>query len=331
MVIQQKKNSVRVAKKRIPYKKRLFKRLRLNQFRRSWKYGRRELQVAKRRQLLAKMRLTRRQKKLMILRIYKLAVPGYATASYINRRVDALRVKRRLFRYSRRMKKRFWRRKYRRGFKQFYLKFLHRKPKFSRVGYYKIINKFYRRKSFTRFLHDFIKYARLKAILRKYKKVFKRKPKKVVRKEGLSRVEKLLFLNVFFQSIVFAGKKKLSSRIFVDLFTLLKFKWKGEFIIKYLYSLERIRPLINYKVMFISGKKYKIPVLMPISKSYAVAVRWLINNSIENGNAVLSMFGNVNSAVRNEGSLIKHRKEYHSISFENKTYIRFLRFLKTGF
>jgi hypothetical protein len=35
MVIQQKKNSVRVAKKRIPYKKRLFKRLRLNQFRRS--------------------------------------------------------------------------------------------------------------------------------------------------------------------------------------------------------------------------------------------------------------------------------------------------------
>ncbi|WP_420887391.1 hypothetical protein [Candidatus Paracaedibacter symbiosus] len=86
-------------------------------------------------------------------------------------------------------------------------------------------------------------------------------------------MEKLLFLNVFFQSIVLAGKKKLSSRMFVDLFTLLKFKWKNEFIVKYLYSLERIRPLINYKVMFISGKKYKIPVLMPISKSYAVAVR----------------------------------------------------------
>jgi hypothetical protein len=101
---------------------------------------------------------------------------------------------------------------------------LHNKPIFSKVGYYKIINKFYRRKSLTRFLHDFIKYARLKAILRKYKKVFKKKPKKVTRKEGLSRVEKLLFLNVFIQSITSAGKKKLSSKVFVDLFILLKFK-----------------------------------------------------------------------------------------------------------
>jgi hypothetical protein len=35
MVIQQKKNNAKVMKKRIPYKKRLFRRLHLNQFRRS--------------------------------------------------------------------------------------------------------------------------------------------------------------------------------------------------------------------------------------------------------------------------------------------------------
>ena len=104
------------------------------------------------------------------------------------------------------------------------MKFLRRKSRFSKTGYYKIINKFYRRKSFTRLLHDYIKYARLKAILRKYRRVFRRRPKKVVRKEGISRIEKLLFLNVFFQSTVAVGKKKLSLRIFWDLFTLLKFK-----------------------------------------------------------------------------------------------------------
>jgi hypothetical protein len=234
MVIQQKKNNIQyTAKKKIPYRKKFFRRFYLNKFRKSWKYGRRELQLARRRERWAKKPFTRRQVKIMILRIYKLAVPGYAALSYINRRVDALRVKHRLFKYSRRMKRKLWRRKYRRGFKQFYLKFLRRKPKFSRIGYYKIINKFYRRKSFTRLLHDYIKYARLKAILRKYRRVFKRKPKKVVRKEGLSRAEKLSFLNVFFQSVITTGKKKLSLRMFLDLFTLLKFKWKVDFINKY--------------------------------------------------------------------------------------------------
>lgn len=43
------------------------------------------------------------------------------------------------------------------------------------------------------------------------------------------------------------------------------------------------------------------------------------------------MFNQINTSLKNEGSLIKYRKEYHSASFENKSYIRFLRFLKTGF
>lgn len=82
--------------------------------------------------------------------------------------------------------------------------------------------------------------------------------------------------------------------------------------------------------MFIGGKKYKIPVLMPLSKSYAVSVRWLINN-MHSGNTIDSLFNCINSSLKSEGSLIKYRKEYHAISFENKSYVRFLRFLKTGF
>jgi len=45
-------------------------------------------------------------------------------------------------------------------------------------------------------------------------------------------------------------------------------------------------------------------------------------------NAINGLFENINNSVKNEGSLIKQRKEHHYISFENKTYIRFLRFLK---
>ena len=96
-------------------------------------------------------------------------------------------------------------------------------------------------------------------------------------------------------------------------------------------ALEKSRPLICHKVMYIGGKKYKIPVLMPISKSYSVCTRFLINASSSNIDFVTSMFNNVNNSLKNEGLLVKHRKEQHALSFENKSYIRFLKFLKHGF
>jgi len=139
-----------------------------------------------------------------------------------------------------------------------------------------------------------------------------------------------MLLNVFFQGLISQGKKKLTINIFKNLFLLLKFKYKNNFVDNYLQFLEKVRPLIYYKIMFIGGKKYKIPTLMPISKSYSTSIRWLLNNADKRG-ITISMFNQINTSLKNEGLLIKYRKEYHSASFENKSYIRFLRFLKTGF
>ena len=318
MVILQKRKS--------KLKRKFFRRSHLNIFkRRSWKSY--KIQSSRRRRL----HISTFRKKLLLLRIYNLSIPKYSSFVLLNRRVDSIRIQKYFFKYSRWKKKRVWRRKYRRGFKRFYLKFLStKKLGYSKIGYYKILNNFYRRKGFYHFLKDFVKYSRLKTILKRYNRVFRPKQKKIIRKVSMGRVDKLLFLNTFFQSTISLGKKKLSFKIFFNLFLLLKFKWKKLFINKYLESLEKIRPLINYKVMFIGGKKYKIPVLMPLSKSYAVSVRWLINN-MHSGNTIDSLFNCINSSLKSEGSLIKYRKEYHAISFENKSYVRFLRFLKTGF
>jgi ribosomal protein S7 len=134
---------------------------------------------------------------------------------------------------------------------------------------------FYKTRGLYRFLKHFLKFSRLRAILRKYGKVFsdKKKKKKIILRLVKTRSEKLLFLNIFFQSIIKQGKKKLALKIFLDLFTLLKFKYKSDYLARYLSSLEKIRPLIYYRVIYIGGKKYKIPVLLSLSKSYLVAIR----------------------------------------------------------
>lgn len=260
------------------------------------------------------------------------------TLRYIRQRVDSLRIKNYLWRYKRRRKRFVWRRKYKKGFKIFYKRFVGSIKKKSikgkkKLGHYRIISTFYKKFGLLPLMSKIIKYSRLRYILRKYRKVFKRKKRKIIfLQSGEDRQSKLLFLNIFIQSLISKGKLKLSAKIFLKVFVLLKFKYKLEFISKYLLALERIRPLINYKTMFIGGKKYRIPVLMPISKSYRMATRWLILNASSSGNNTINCLVNgLNSTIKNEGSLIKQRKEHHYASFENKTYIRFLRFLKGSF
>jgi ribosomal protein S7 len=109
--------------------------------------------------------------------------------------------------------------------------------------------------------------------LKRYGKVFKDKKKKIIRKVTRDRTEKLTFLNILFQNLIISGKRALTAKIFLNLFVLLKFKYKKEFVNNYIKCLEKIRPLIYYKLMYIGGKKYRIPVLMPISKSYSTATR----------------------------------------------------------
>lgn len=78
---------------------------------------------------------------------------------------------------------------------------------------------------------------------------------------------------LLFQNILSSGNRNLAATIGLKLFNLLKFKFKGEFLKNYCAVIENTRPLILYKTMYIGGKKYKIPTIMPVSKSYNIATR----------------------------------------------------------
>lgn len=233
-----------------------------------------------------------------------------------------------MYRYSRYLKRKAWRLKYRRYYKKAYKKLI-RSTFTKKIGYYRLLNNFYKDFGLYDLLRNIVKYRRIKRILKKKRKVFKKRPKKIIPKLSRTRIQNLDMLGYLFRGVISKGNKKLAGNIFLDLLFLLKLKYKNEFIKKYLEALEIIRPLIYYRTMFISGKKYKIPVLMPITKSYKISIRWMLQHSSEN--VILSLFNNITNALSKTGSLVKFRKEYHFQSFENKTYIRFLRFLKTGF
>lgn len=312
-LLHRKKKNKRIVSKRIVSKRNI-------KFKRKFKKVRK----------VKKLRFTPARKLRFIKKLYARGYKKRYLLAYIRRRLESLRVKKFLSRYRWRQKKKLWKKKYRRNFKRFYSRHI---KKFSgyKVRHFRLASSFYKNYGLYFFLKSIMKFNRLKYILAKYGKTFKdKKKKKIVRKAEKDRVEKLTLVALFCYNLITQGKKKRALSIFTNLFILLKFKYKRGFIDAYIQCLEKIRPLIYYRIMYISGKKYRIPVLMPISKSYSVSIRWVINNS-SNGNCTLSLFNDVNSSLKNEGALIKHRKEHHLASFENKSYIRFLKFLKSGF
>jgi len=84
-----------------------------------------------------------------------------------------------------------------------------------------------------------------------------------------------------------------------------------------------------FRIMYIGGKKYKIPILLNELQGTRMAIKWLLLNRSETSDKQeTTIFNELVAASKNDGSAVKKRKEHHLLTFENKTYVRFLRFLK---
>ena len=132
---------------------------------------------------------------------------------------------------------------------------------------------FYKKYSLYRFFREFLKYSRLRRILKRKKRPFRNRKKKIIIKSNFDRHDYLNTIYVFRQLLTARGNGALSLSICHKVFVLLKFKYKDFFIKKFIESLDHIRPVLFYKTMYISGKKYKIPLILQTKKSYVVAMR----------------------------------------------------------
>lgn len=250
---------------------------------------------------------------------------------YLKKRFDFIRVRNRLFSRNRFGRLSFWRDMYSYGFRRARKQFIKKFRSLQYLRYKRFMYIYYMKYNFYRFFSDIIKYAKIRKRLKKYRKRFRSKEKRYVLK---LRKDRIFQLNSFMVMVGFFNRKgfsRLSISTILKIFTLLKFKFKSNFLLSYLECLEKVRPLLIYKSMSISGKRYKIPITVPITKSYLIASKWLLNISLAEINSVDKVFENITSSINGIGPIIKHRKDHHMLMFENKSYIRFLRFLKKGF
>lgn len=196
-------------------------------------------------------------------------------------------------------------------------------------------------KGLLKFFRESIRYAYIKKKLARFGKKFKRnKSFSISRKRfilnpqnslrPLPKHEQFLLFRLFFHLLIKHGNNRIALKILVEVVNLMKMRYGVNFFNNFVKVIEKIRPLLMYRTMYVGGKKYRIPIIIQREKSYKVGVNLLVNNSKKEINPAGRLFEDISLVVKNKGTLIKSWNDYHSLVFENKSYTRFLRFLKSG-
>lgn len=116
-----------------------------------------------------KSKKSKRKLKTIAQKVWKIAFFKRYSLRYLRVRVDSIRLKVRLYRYSRYFRRKAWRLKYRRFYKRFYLNLIavKKQRRFKKAGYYRLLYKFYSDFGVHKLLKKMVKYSRLKRILKK--------------------------------------------------------------------------------------------------------------------------------------------------------------------
>lgn len=244
--------------------------------------------------------------------------------------MGSLRVQRFVFKYHYKKKNKVWKSTVRKSARKFLQKFS--RMRFKRRSIFKFIFRYYRIFGMRSFYKKIVKYARLKYGIVRRKKIYiedRDKPIKYIARWG--RTKFLNYLNYLLSRLITLGRRRKAERFYVQFLTILKFTHKNNYIKAFFSSLNKIRPLLLYKTIYKSGKKYRIPALISTNKSYKMAISWLIIAAKNNSDIPKSMSSLIASTLNNTGVLIKQRKDYHITSFENKSYVYLLKHLRGGF
>ena len=126
-------------------------------------------------------------------------------------------------------------------------------------------------------------------------------------------------------SIMYDGKKTVAEKIVYEAIDKIKSKSKEEPMTVFNEAINNIRPTVEVKSRRVGGATYQVPVEVKSKRSYALALRWLIDASRKRKNKNMSekIFNEIYDAYQNRGSAIKKKEDTHKMAESNKAFAHF--------
>lgn len=135
-----------------------------------------------------------------------------------------------------------------------------------------------------------------------------------------------IILSKFINKIMLSGKKNVAKKIVYSAITKFAERIKAENHLEaFEAALENARPALEVKSRRIGGATYQVPVEIAPQRSFALAMRWIIDNSrkkvgksMEDGLAI-----ELYDCYNNQGASIKKKDDTHRMAEANKAFAHF--------
>ena len=129
----------------------------------------------------------------------------------------------------------------------------------------------------------------------------------------------------FVNNIMRQGKKSIAENILYDAFDLIEQKTDTNSLEVFQKALEHSRPLLEVKSRRVGGATYQVPMEVPMDRSIALAMRWLIQYAKQRPEKTMAerLAAELLNAFKKEGATIKKREDTHKMAEANKAFAHF--------
>jgi small subunit ribosomal protein S7 len=129
------------------------------------------------------------------------------------------------------------------------------------------------------------------------------------------------FINLFLKK----GKKSVAEHVIYGAMDIVKEKTKEDPLKAFEKAIENVRPVLETKSRRVGGATYQVPIEVPMDRSVAVGVRWLLNYSRERSGKSMEekLAAEIMDAMSLRGGAIKKREDTHKMAEANRAFAHY--------
>jgi small subunit ribosomal protein S7 len=122
-----------------------------------------------------------------------------------------------------------------------------------------------------------------------------------------------------------SGKKNTAQHIVYSAMETLQEKMKEDPLKVITKAIENVRPQIETRSRRVGGATYQVPMEVRKERSYALGVRWLVQNARERGGKSFreKLVGEIMDAYGEKGGAIKKKETVHKMAEANRAFAHY--------
>ncbi len=129
----------------------------------------------------------------------------------------------------------------------------------------------------------------------------------------------------FINYLMKRGKRNIAESLLYKSFDIISEKTKEDPIKVFKKAMDNVKPVLEVRSRRVGGATYQVPIEVRPDRKVALAMRWLINYSIQRSgkSMVEKLAGEILDAYNNRGASVKKREDVHKMAEANKAFAHY--------